>query len=592
MRIREGVVRNNNDLPGYKLVGYSQVATPMYQRKVHVLVLRQKSIPVVEEFVLNFYKEGLNLDDIMGVLGLEQQLIDEAVAGLIQRDYINHINRDITESGENYLDNNKVESLEKIEIIIVINAITGDIEKLKSHLMVTRSIKNKGIRALRANIDKPNVTSIDFKAVKKVFNQYKGSGKEGEDENYSGDMLDIAHMEGNTTKYKRIDILIFENTEKDVRVIAFDGFKRLEEYEENLLELDAKGINLLKYNFEDYFREDKVKAIDKIVRKSDENLIEYEKVNELYERYLDSIKGNILIIVPLVSECTVTEAFIDTIEKKLKNDINIKFILCGKDCVDEYQKKAYKRLKQLSDNIKNLQIQHTPFYLNKMIVNLDKKESIISVYEENSISLSSTSTGVVEKFYEAKEDSFDKINNIISEACKVSDLIKVNLFNKESLKEILIEILNLVRDADGYMYSSDDIGWIGVGEVPEANMFIDAPLANDGEKFRTFIDTINKSLIESLEINSKSKGVKDYFWNQFKDRYPELQNILDKIKTYRNKSNHLELTKNNKQKYYDFLNRDLNGCLPDFIENGYQIIQHKILDELKIAIKKSINELK
>lgn len=99
-------------------------------------------------------------------------------------------------------------------------------------------------------------------------------------------------------------------------------------------------------------------------------------------------------------------------------------------------------------------------------------------------------------------------------------------------------------------------------------------------------------MVESLEINAKSKDVKDYFWKQFIDRYPELQNILDKIKTYRNKSNHLELTKNNKQKYYDFLNKDLNVYLPDFIENGYLILQHKILDELKIAIKKSINELK
>jgi hypothetical protein len=250
MRIREAVERNANELPGYNLLGYAEVAIPIYQRKLHVLALEQRSIPVVEEFVLNFYNQGLNLDEIKLVLGLEQQLIDEAWAGLIQRDYVNHISREITESGSKYLDENSVETLEKIEFNISIDGMTGEVSKLNNNLMTTETIKNKGIRSIKANIGKPDIQSLDFKSIRMIFNQYKEVDKE----TFSGNMLDIVHMEGNTTKYKRVDILIFKNSEDDIRIMAFDGLNRLDKYEEKLLELDGKGINLLKYNFEDYFK--------------------------------------------------------------------------------------------------------------------------------------------------------------------------------------------------------------------------------------------------------------------------------------------------------------------------------------------------
>lgn len=591
MKIREAIVKNYNDLPGYKLMGYSEVAVPMYQRKVHILALIQKSIPVVEEFVLNFYKEGLKLDDIKSILGLEQQLIDEAMAGLIQRDYINNFTKQITELGEDYLKNNNVEVLEKEEFSIIIDGITGEIKKNNNNLIVTKNIKNKGIRALRANIDKPAVGDLDFKSLKKVFNQYK----EIDNETYLGNMIDIVHMEGNTTKYKRVDLLIFQNDESDVRVIAFDGFNRLENYEEKMKELDLKGVKLLKYNYDEYFDSEQVNNITEIVSsEGNSELLEYQNVNKIYESYLEYYKGNILITIPLVNQCNVTEAFIDKIENKVKTGINISILLCGKDYIGEYQKKIYKKLKHISSKYKNLTIKQTQHYFNKMIMNLDKKEAVISVYKKNNIALTVTKEGIVEYFYEIKNSNYDLIYNSILDDSKEREGIKFDLsnLNKQILTKKIDNILYLVKDSDGYMYSNDDIGWIGSDEVPDIQRFKEVPFANDEEKFRIFIDSVNKSLVESLEINAKLKGKKDYFWKAFKDEYSDLQRILNKIKTYRNKSNHLELNESNKKRYYNFLNEDMYGYMPEFVENGYLILQFKILNELESTIKKVINDLK
>lgn len=597
MRIREAIARNYNDLPGYKLIGYSEVAVPMYQRKVHVLALTQKSIPVVEEFVLNFYNEGLRLDDIKSILGLEQQLIDEAMAGLIQRDYINNFTKEITDIGQDYLKKNSVESLEKEEFSIIIDGLTGEIKKNNNNLMVTKNIKNKGIRALRANIDKPTIGDLDFKSLRRVFNQYKESESVNDNENeaYSGNMIDVVHMEGNTTKYRRIEVLIFKNDENDVRVIAFDGFNRIEEYEEKLKELDSKGIALFKYDYDEYFECDTVKNINEIINlKDDVNNIEYDKVNLLYETYLGQCSGNILITLPLISQCSITEAFVDKIESKLKKGINIDIILCGKDYKWEFQKKVYKKLRSICSKYKTLTIKQTPNYFNKIIINLDNKESIVSIYEKNNTSLTSTKEGVVEHFYEVKSNSCELIYNIILDDNKKREAVKCDLshINKQVLRRMIDDILYLVKDADGYMYSNDDIGWIGGDEVPEINRFKEVPLANDDEKFRIFIDSINKSLVEALEINANQKGYKKYLWNDFKHRYTELQTIFNKIRTYRNKSNHLELDELNKQKYYNFLNEDMGGYMPEYIYKGYLILQFKILNELERAIKNTISELK
>lgn len=590
MKFRETIIRNYNDLPGYNMVGYSEVAVPMYQRRVHILALVQKSISVVEDFVLNLYNEGIELDDIKLILGLEQQLVDEAFAGLIQRDYINNLTKKVTELGIEYLRNNSVEALEKEEFLVIIDGMTGEIKKYNNNLMIGKNIKSKGIKALRANIEKPEVGNLEFKELRKVFNQYK----ELDGEIYQGNIIDVIHLEGNTTKYKRVDMLIFQNKDNDVRVIVFDGFNRIDNYEECVKELDARGIKLINETYSEYFESEQVRAIDRLLASS-ENIesVQYELINKEYDEIIEINNGNIFIVLPLVSMCKVTEAFIEKLERNIRNNARITILVSGIDFIGETQKKLYKKIKHLSTKSKEFTIYHTPKYLNKMFLNLDKKEGIISVYEKNNISLKTTNEGIVESFFKVKEEAFDSIYNIIKDEDNGRRLLKFDLskMDKKELNKKIQNIIYLAKDADGYMYSNDNIGWIGNDEIPDINRLSQIPLANNEENFRIFIDSLNKSFVESLENNAKPK-YKNYFWKEFKEQYPKLQNTLNKIKTYRNKSNHLELNYQNKQRYYSFLKEDINGYMPEFIENGYLILQFKLLDELELNIKSLIQILK
>ena len=590
MKFRETIIRNYNDLPGYDMVGYSEVAVPMYQRRVHILALVQKSISVVEDFVLNLYNEGINLDDIKLILGLEQQLVDEAFAGLIQRDYINNLTKKVTELGIEYLRNNSVEALEKEEFLVIIDGMTGEIKKYNNNLMIGKNIKSKGIKALRANIEKPEVSNLEFKELRKVFNQYK----ELDGEIYQGNIIDVIHLEGNTTKYKRVDMLIFQNKDNDVRVIVFDGFNRIDNYEECVKELDARGIKLINETYSGYFESEQVRTIDRLLASS-ENIesVQYELINKEYDEIIEINNGNIFIVLPLVSMCKVTEAFIEKLESNIRNNAKITILVSGLDFIGETQKKIYKKIKHLSTKSKDFNIYHTPKYLNKMFLNLDKKEGIISVYEKNNISLKTTNEGIVESFFKVKDEAFDSIYNIIKDEDNGRRLLEFDLskMDKKELNKKIQNIIYLAKDADGYMYSNDNIGWIGNDEIPDINRLSQIPLANNEENFGIFIDSLNKSFVESLEINAKSK-YKNYFWKEFKEQYPKLQNTLNKIKTYRNKSNHLELNYQNKQRYYSFLKEDINGYMPEFIENGYLILQFKLLDELELNIKSLIQILK
>lgn len=594
MKIRDVVINNFNDLPGYKLKGYSEVAVPLFQRRAEALVLTKRALPVVEEFVLNFYNEKLSLEEITSILGIENELVEEAFVSLIQRDYINLHDKMITDNGTRYLQENSLEVLDKNEIIIIIDGLTGEVRKKNNNLMVSRRIKENGIKSLRSNIEMPSINNIEFKDIKRIFNIYK---KE-EDEVYSGDILDIINIKGNTTKYKRIDILIFENEEYDVRVIAFDGYNRVEEYEESLINLDSKGLNLLSYKFKGYFNEYSIKNIDNILidssNKKSINRVEYRDINNLYNQYLVDQENDILITIPLISKCTFKDGFIEDIEKKINEGVNLKIVLCGNDYIDEHQKKSIEKLEKLCKKHENLNVIQSPRYINYMILNKKNNEALISKYEEHKISLNTTTIGIIERFYEVKGDAFKDVHLTLQNTIKDRDLVEIKpyFYNEQDLKNSIIRIADLVRDADGYMNSNDGVGWIGRNDIPEVQAFLDVHLANDGNKFRTFIDIINKSLVESLDINSKSKRKVKYFWNDFKNTYPKLQKSLDRIRTYRNKGNHLQLDENNQKKYLSYLKQDLNGYMPEFIENGYLILQYIIIKELERAIEHTISGIK
>jgi hypothetical protein len=591
MRIREAVEKNNNALPGYKLVGYGEIAVPVFHRRLQVLVLCKKSIPVVEQFLLNFYNEGVDIDNIREILGITQELIEEAWAGLIQRDFINNFTKEVTDLGKDYLNEYKVEKLEKKEIQISIDGLTGRISKSNKQFMLSRTVKEKGIKVLKSEFRQIELEEIDFKSIKKIYKQYESK----DSENYSGELLDIIKMYGSTTRYRRVDILVFQNNNKDLRILAYDDYDKIEEYEEKLINIENDGDSILDYNMDDYFNDRKIRKINAIIKNysSDECVrICMDKINTEWKKYLNN-NEEIIIVTPLVNRCKIDTSFIDHIDKLVKEKTNIKLIVAGKEFSNDYQKSSCLILEKQTQ-YSNFTFQHVPCYINKMILDIKNSSALVSVYEQNNIASNGSKKGIIEAVYELKGIAFNDLYNKLEYMIKTYKLpTKQNLYiDTKQLKSKISEISVLVKDSDGYMYNHDGIGWFEDTGIPELERLLEIPLAKNNESFRTFIDSLNKSLVEALEHNAKIKGKKKYFWNEFKDQYPSLFDVLNKIKTYRNKSNHLKLDDMNKLKYFQYLQDDLNGFLPEFAKDGYIIIQENIITELEQGIRETLNYIR
>jgi hypothetical protein len=70
--------------PGYDLVAYREVALPLFRIDVETLVLEEKRIPAIEEFVLRAVEAGLDdLDQVAGLLGVDRLLVRGAAAELM-----------------------------------------------------------------------------------------------------------------------------------------------------------------------------------------------------------------------------------------------------------------------------------------------------------------------------------------------------------------------------------------------------------------------------------------------------------------------------------------------------------------------------
>ncbi len=73
--------------PGYDLVSYREVALPLFQITVEMLVLEKKDIPPIQEFVLRAVDAGLaDLPSVSGLLGVDEAVARGATLELLRSD--------------------------------------------------------------------------------------------------------------------------------------------------------------------------------------------------------------------------------------------------------------------------------------------------------------------------------------------------------------------------------------------------------------------------------------------------------------------------------------------------------------------------
>jgi hypothetical protein len=77
--------------PGFTLVDFEEVGLPFFELRLDVMALRRHELPVIDEFVMHLAHTGLRSpDDVAGLLGLEEVLVQRSVASLLQSDYADY----------------------------------------------------------------------------------------------------------------------------------------------------------------------------------------------------------------------------------------------------------------------------------------------------------------------------------------------------------------------------------------------------------------------------------------------------------------------------------------------------------------------
>lgn len=131
----------------------------------------------------------------------------------------------------------------------------------------------------------------------------------------------------------------------------------------------------------------------------------------------------------------------------------------------------------------------------------------------------------------------------------------------------------------------------GANSFPEAEKFAAVEVVEDETTFATFANVMNRCFVESIERQGLDVGKKNYFWEDIKVAYPDLQEALCRAKVYRHHRAHLALTPGVEKALSDFLRRDLGDRSPSAVEELWFTLQQCVLDNLFLAVQAEIERL-
>jgi hypothetical protein len=79
----EDVARRHEEMLGYELVDYAEVALPLWQLSVEAICIAHRRFSPIQEYVLRSIAADISYDDLGGFLGLEKSIVEGSVTQLI-----------------------------------------------------------------------------------------------------------------------------------------------------------------------------------------------------------------------------------------------------------------------------------------------------------------------------------------------------------------------------------------------------------------------------------------------------------------------------------------------------------------------------
>lgn len=564
-----------------KIIGKFEIAVPFYNLKVGVYSYKNKKLSAILDAVLRLYnlfdKEENVFSKIGETLGLEEEEIKTAYYSLIDQDLIDYLNKEITDEGRKYINDNKYINREKSSLNIVINKITGKIDMREASSFIHP--KDLHSLDLTCPYDKKKGDLnglIDIKSVRKIWN-YR---KEYDPDKYEGDITEIIKIDERNNVYWRFNVYYLMNEHNKVEIRVFEKNRRDSSLEQYVLEQEGRRNILTKEKYDAFFEEN-VGMKERNIQNNYQEIIDKITKNDIDKDIYTKVDERLDLIFPLISFLEIPGDLEENIKKLLERKKRVNLYLCGLEFIDKFQRMRIQGIIKLLRKSRFGKVYSLNEYCPQTIIK-DEKSSI--TYEPSIVPITINGEHSKVTQYTIVPTNNDILTYILGNAIKNTvENIEVEPWETEGLRELTSKIFVLLQEVDELLHSNG-LNWSKNRQLLEIKKNLNEfQIVKNEETFMPFIKKIYIDFVESFKKTCK----KGYFDGQFGDEWPELSDALNRIRVYRNLTSHDWLESDMKRRYFKFIKQDFNSYCPFGVENMYLNMQQKILIGLLEALRKT-----
>jgi hypothetical protein len=240
----DDVAARYDNRPGYRIVDYGKVGLPVYRVTAIGLTLQKKRVEPIEEFVLRAVALGLrDPEDVAGVLGLPQNLVDGIITALVSDETIRMAGTiemplcELTEKGRMVLEEEA--QVKPVEQTLPFH-YDGFLRQPKwfgdAPLLPPKELKEAGIPELRSYPDRgPDLHEVEVKDVGDLVALAAGRANEG------FTLLRLSSIEKRVRLFYEAVALAYKSDDGSTVQIAFALDGRLSEPHERAF-AEMKGL--------------------------------------------------------------------------------------------------------------------------------------------------------------------------------------------------------------------------------------------------------------------------------------------------------------------------------------------------------------
>jgi hypothetical protein len=241
----EDVARRHEEMLGYELVDYAEVALPIWQLSLEAISIAHRRFSPIQEYVLRSVGAGLAIEQLGGFLGLEKSIVDGTLTQLMS-DRLIRMNLNETDSGstkECFLTDDGIRALQEEGLTVPVEdqfqIFFDGIHRLPDSVSADQIAlprdTDSGLLVELAAIppNKPNVLDLNVADVQRVLVQQSGGRAD-----FGKDLISLKRIARYRRLFRRGIGLVFKSTQnrEDLRLKIVIGGVRAEDTERRFAE--------------------------------------------------------------------------------------------------------------------------------------------------------------------------------------------------------------------------------------------------------------------------------------------------------------------------------------------------------------------